>query len=178
MPRALERQDIQVLFSVLPGGASLYLGFMAHEGNCHSFSLQKLFWLPPCSLPKRHVGAMDIFPSSLVSRKLGEKGKSWDEEEKCWDEEEERFSHFGRGNQNSALHFQVFVCGFCGQPRVMELCLAVLLPTSILKATCGDEIHPITCPGLLQGGIQGQMQLRDISAGHHPLYSLGLSAPN
>lgn len=39
--QALERQDIQVLFSELPGGASLYLGFMAHEGNCLSLFLQK-----------------------------------------------------------------------------------------------------------------------------------------
>lgn len=44
---ALERQDTQVLFSVLPGGASLYLGFMAPEGNCCSLFLQKLLGLAP-----------------------------------------------------------------------------------------------------------------------------------
>lgn len=38
---ALGREDMQVLFSVLPGGASLYLGFMAHEGNLSLF-LQKM----------------------------------------------------------------------------------------------------------------------------------------
>lgn len=48
MNRALKRQDTQVLFSVLPGGASLYLGFMAPEGNCRSLFLQKLLGFTLC----------------------------------------------------------------------------------------------------------------------------------
>lgn len=47
MNGALERQDTRVLFSVLPGGASLYLGFMAPEGNCRSLFLQKLLGFTP-----------------------------------------------------------------------------------------------------------------------------------
>lgn len=177
MHRALKRQDIQVLFSVLPGGASLYLGFMAHEGNCRSLSLHKLFGSLLALSQRGMLVLWTFFPEAQCL-------ESWERKENTG----MRKKNAGMRKKNASLILvgeirtppfaQVFVCGFPSQPRLMGLCLAVLLPTSILTATHGDEIHPVTCPSLLQGGIQGQMQLRGIPAGHHPLHSLSLSAPN
>lgn len=48
----LLREDVQVLFSVLPGGASLYLGFMARKENRRSLFLQKSLRLTPHFCPK------------------------------------------------------------------------------------------------------------------------------
>lgn len=68
MNGALERQDTQVLFSVLPGGASLYLGFMAPEGNCRSLFLQKLLGLTPFFSQRV---TMDLLNKSPVASNLG-----------------------------------------------------------------------------------------------------------
>lgn len=66
---ALGREDMQVLFSVLPGGASLYLGFMAHEGNLLSLSLQKMLgFTSHFFLWKSCARAVGLWHSSAVAR--------------------------------------------------------------------------------------------------------------
>lgn len=68
---ALGREDMQVLFSVLPGGASLYLGFMAHEGNLLSLFLQKMLsFTPHFFLWKSCAGAVGFWHRSAVAKNL------------------------------------------------------------------------------------------------------------
>lgn len=154
---ALERQDTQVLFSVLPGGASLYLGFMAPEGNCLSLFCRNCSGSLPVSLQESCCcnGPFAQQPSGQKSRRR-----------------EMNVFLFSVGKSQN-LMFQRFVC--FPEPaqgnRAVPVDGSVLCLTGILSLSVGMQSTPSHAllsfgenPGCCGAGVSAVRELKCIPA--------------